>query len=334
MTRQFPFPPFPNGWFQVAYSDELTSGQVIPLSYFGRELVAFRGQDGQAAVLDAFCPHLGAHLGYGGKVEGNAIVCPFHAWKFDGCGGCTEVPYAKKIPPKAKLRAWPTREVNGLVMVWHHADGIEPAWELPALPEYLHEDWTVYERRRWQIKTRNQEMAENAVDSAHFHFLHGTSNMPESRAELLGHVLKVYSTTGMSTPRGGVDGSVESTSYGFGYSTVRFTGIVDTLLVSTITPIADELMDVRFNFTLKKLGDKDVTKTVGKAFIREVSRQLEQDIPIWEHKVYWDHPVLCDGDGPIGMFRKWSRQFYSQPTTPSTTEEQPGAKVALKVHAG
>ena len=107
---------------------------------------------------------------------------------------------------------------------------------------------------------------------------------------------------------------MESTSYGFGYSTVRFTGIVDTLLVSSITPIGEQLMDVRFNFTLKKLPDKDVTKTVGKAFIREVSRQLEQDIPIWEHKVYFDRPVLCDGDGPIGLFRKWSRQFYSSPS--------------------
>ncbi len=317
MTRQFPFPAFPNGWFQVAYSDELTAGQVLPLSYFGRELVAFRTAEGKAAVLDAFCPHLGAHLGYGGKVEGESIVCPFHAWKFDACGGCTEVPYAKKIPPKAKLRAWPVQEVNGLIMLWHHAEDAPPSFELPVLSEFGNEEWTTYERRRWQIKTRNQEMAENAVDSAHFHFLHGTSNMPESRAEIVGPLLKVYSTTGMSTPRGGVEGSVESTSYGFGYSTVRFTGIVDTLLVSSITPIADQLLDVRFNFTLKKLPDKDVTKTVGKAFIREVSRQLEQDIPIWEHKTYWDHPVLCDGDGPVGLFRKWSRQFYSIPSAPA-----------------
>jgi phenylpropionate dioxygenase-like ring-hydroxylating dioxygenase large terminal subunit len=313
MNRQFSFPPYPNGWFQVAYSDELAPGQVLPLSYFGRELVAFRGSDGTLSVLDAFCPHLGAHLGYGGKVEGQSIVCPFHAWRFDGCGGCVEVPYAKKIPPKAKMRAWPVREVNGLVMVWHHAEEQPPSWEVPALAEYGHDEWTTYERRRWKIRTRNQEMAENAVDSAHFHFLHGTSNMPQSRAEANGHMLRVISTTGMQTPRGGVDGTVESTSYGFGYSTVRFSGIVDTLLVSAMAPIDDEYVDVRFNFTLRKLPDKDVTKSVGKAFIGEVTRQLEQDIPIWEHKVFWEHPVLCDGDGPIGLFRKWSRQFYSRP---------------------
>ena len=46
----------------------------------------FRTEAGEVAVLDAFCPHMGAHLGHGGKVEGGGLVCPFHAWKFDGAG--------------------------------------------------------------------------------------------------------------------------------------------------------------------------------------------------------------------------------------------------------
>ena len=55
MKRTFPFPPYPNGWFGVGYSDEVAVGQVVPLSYFGRELVAFRGSDGKVSVLDACC---------------------------------------------------------------------------------------------------------------------------------------------------------------------------------------------------------------------------------------------------------------------------------------
>src|SRR5262245_54189057 len=135
MQRKYPFPAYPNGWFQVAYSDEISPGTVQPLSYFGRQLVIFRGADNNVSVLDAFCPHLGAHLGYGGRVEGNSIVCPFHAWKFDGCGGCTDVPYAKKIPPKARVGAWPVIERNGLVLVWHHAGGAAPQWDIPVLQE-------------------------------------------------------------------------------------------------------------------------------------------------------------------------------------------------------
>ncbi|MBW2403961.1 MAG: Rieske 2Fe-2S domain-containing protein [Deltaproteobacteria bacterium] len=69
---RFPIPRYPRGWFQVAYSDELEAGEVQPLKYFGVELVMFRTEDGEVSVLDAFCPHMGAHLGYGGKVDGLA----------------------------------------------------------------------------------------------------------------------------------------------------------------------------------------------------------------------------------------------------------------------
>ncbi len=322
MENRFYTPPIPNGWFQVAYADELLPGKVMPLRYFDKHLVAYRSESGEARVLDAFCPHLGAHLGHGGKVEGDSIRCPFHAWRFDGAGSCVEVPYAKKIPPKAKIKTWHVLEVAGLIMVWHHAGGEAPAWGLPEVPEVADPEWTDFERHRWQIKTRNQEMAENAVDSAHFHYVHGTSNMPKSNAEVKGHILRVYSDTGMETSRGHVDGSVESVSYGFGFGIVRFKGVVETLLVSSVTPIDSDHVDVRFNFSVKKLGGRDITSGVGKAFVTEVTRQLDQDIPIWENKIQWERPVLCDGDGPIGMFRTWCRQFY----TPSGEAPPPAGK--------
>ena len=63
----------------------------------GENWVAFRTEQGKAAILDAYCPHLGAHLAIGGKVVGNCIECPFHGWQFRAQDGqCTAVPYAKK----------------------------------------------------------------------------------------------------------------------------------------------------------------------------------------------------------------------------------------------
>ena len=58
--------PIPFGWFMVAYTDELLVGEVKPLFYFGKDLVLWRGEDGRARVIDAYCKHLGAHMGYGG----------------------------------------------------------------------------------------------------------------------------------------------------------------------------------------------------------------------------------------------------------------------------
>lgn len=314
MSR-FPFPRYPNGWFQIAYSHELEKGGVLPLKYFGKDLVLFRAEDGAPHLLDAHCAHLGAHLGFGGKVVDGCIKCPFHAWRFDGTGQCVEVPYSSKVPPKAKIKGWTIKEVNGLILAWHHAKGEGPQWDIDPIPEHGSEGWTPYEYRRWKIKTHNQEMAENAVDSAHFHYVHGTLEQPKTNAQVDGHLLRVFSETKMKTPMGNVGGSVESISFGFGYALTRFKGIVETLLVAGPTPIDDDYVDVRFAFTVKKHEHASVTSTVGAAFIREIERQLGQDIPIWENKIYVNPPLIADGDGPIGLFRRWTRQFYGESPT-------------------
>jgi 3-ketosteroid 9alpha-monooxygenase subunit A len=313
-------PPIPNGWFQVAYDDEVKPGDVVPLKYFGKDLVLFRTEAGELTVLDAFCPHLGAHLGHGGCVKGESIQCPFHAWRFGADGKCVEVPYAQRQPRKADIPRWHVSVHGGLVMVWHHAEGKEPEWRLPEVPEHGSDEWTDYITRRWQIRTRNQEMAENQVDSAHFHYVHGATNMPQSEASVDGHIMRVRSTTGMVTPMGPVEGIVASESHGFGFSMVRFGGIVDTLLISSVTPIDDDNVDVRFSFMVKKVGGKSVTSGVGKAFVAEIERQLEQDTPIWENKIQHARPLLCDGDGPIGLFRRWCTQFYSWPEEAQAAE--------------
>lgn len=312
--NRFPYPAYPMGWFQVAYADELGRGDVKPLKYFGQDLVLFRTEDGQAVLLDAHCPHLGAHLGYGGKVSGDSIVCPFHAWEYDCTGQCTKVPYGTRQPKAARVRAWNLIERNGLLMTWYHPDGDEPKWEIPALPEYNSDEWTDYTIRRWKIRTRNQEMAENAVDTQHFHYVHGAKNHPEAQLEMDGHIMRSTLNPMMETPMGPVEGKVQAHSHGFGFSVTRFTGLAETLLVNSVTPIDEEYVDARFAFTVKKVGGRDVTRGVGAAFVREIERQVEQDKPIWENKTYVKPPILSDGDGPIARYRRWARQFYTDPT--------------------
>jgi phenylpropionate dioxygenase-like ring-hydroxylating dioxygenase large terminal subunit len=315
-TRRFPF-GIPTGWFQVAWTSELEVGAVRPLRYFARDLVLFRGADGVARVLDAHCPHLGAHLGHGGTVAENALVCPFHAWEFDGGGRCTRIPYAERIPKKAELRAWTVDERNGLIMVWHDAANRPPLFTLPVVEEYNNPGWTPYRSRQWKVKSCNQELAENQVDAAHFRYLHGTTKMPVTHTERDGFRLTTQSTTSMSTPFGEVDGAIEVNAWGFGFTTTRFTGLAETFLIGAATPIDEETTELRFTFTVRDVG-KGITGGIGKAFMAEIGRQLEQDIPIWENKVYVDPPLLCEGDGPIGPFRAWARQFYPAPAESST----------------
>jgi phenylpropionate dioxygenase-like ring-hydroxylating dioxygenase large terminal subunit len=309
MKREFPF-GLPNGWFQAAYSDEVAVGQLVTLEYFGTELVLFRGDDGRARIFDAFCPHLGAHLGFGGRVVGNGVRCPFHAWEFDGEGRCARIPYAKRIPPKAEIRSWPVDEKNGLILVWFDKQGRPPSYEIPVVPEYESDEWTDYFRRDWVIRSRNQELAENIVDPVHFRFVHRTAEIPPTKAWIEDHVLRVHMDYPIAAGEEMQYGSIDAHCYGFGFGITRFEGIVDTTVVVSGTAIDEERVHNRLSFMVKKRESPEATEGLGKAFVAEIVRQFDEDIPIWENKTHWDRPVLCDGDGPIAVLRKWGEQFY------------------------
>ncbi|APR75922.1 Vanillate O-demethylase oxygenase subunit protein [Minicystis rosea] len=313
MKKRFPFSANPVGWYVVAYSDELAKGAVLPISYFGTELVLFRTEDGSPHVLDAHCPHLGAHLGHGGVVEGNVLRCPFHAWCFSGDGDCTSIPHAKKLPVAARLQAWPVCERNGFVLVHYHPEHEAPTSEVPIMPEHGSPEWTPYARRRWIIRTNIHDMVENAFDAMHFQHLHGLRNLPSPEVSFEGASCRMFTDTVMDTPAGQVKGALDIRKVGLGFGTARFTGVIETLVFTTLTPIDDERVDARFSFTVKKLPDAQATEAVGNRFIDELSRQVEQDIRIWEHKLYLERPLLTEGDGGITRFRRWARQFYPVP---------------------
>ena len=142
MSERIPM-PIPFGWFQVAYTHELAVAASMPLRYFDTDLVLFRTESGDARVLDAYCPHMGAHLGYGirgASVVGDSIVCPFHGWAYNGEGQCTNIPYANNMPPRVArgeqvIRPWPVRELNQVIYVWYHPQGLAPYFE----PEHIAE---------------------------------------------------------------------------------------------------------------------------------------------------------------------------------------------------
>ncbi len=310
MPRNFPF-PLPNGWFQVGYADELAPGDVLPLRYFGRDLVLYRSESGEARVIDAFCPHLGAHLGHGGKVEGETLRCPFHGWRFDGSGACVDVPYAKRIPPRAALKPWGVVERNQMIWTWYHAEGKEPDFEVPAFEEVGDPAWGKLTRHFWTVKSRNQELGENSVDRAHFRYVHGTMIVPESEITAEGPWRRSIQRADMKTPKGVVQGVIDSQNFGLGCSSIRFSGICDTLLIAGITPVDEDYVDVRFTFVQKNTEGGDPRGGVARAIIADIVKQLDEDIPIWENKTYDERPLLCDGDGPIGEWRRWCQQFYS-----------------------
>jgi nitrite reductase/ring-hydroxylating ferredoxin subunit len=313
MGDRFPF-PIPDGWFAVAWSGDVAPGDLRPLRCFGRDWVIYRTQGGEAGVMDAFCPHLGAHLGHGGCVEGETVVCPFHGWAWASDGRCAEIPYAKRIPPSLEIGRLPVCERNGAIFAWHHAAGAEPDWEVPELPEFVDPGWTTPEPFEMELATCCQELGENAHDPAHFVTVHGVPNPPDSEIAFEGRTKISINCGSFETPRGPVETLIRGESLGLGLGITRVSGITDMCFLAMNTPLDEENLKLRWSFTVPKTGDSDRAEGVGRAFMNEFMRQLEQDRPIWENKRYAARPKLCDGDGPIAEYRKWASQFYSQGT--------------------
>ena len=309
--------PMPFGWFAMCYSDELAAGEVKPLRYFERELVAWRGADGAARVLDAYCPHLGAHMGYGGKVDGNDLQCPLHSWRWNGEGAAVKIPYSRTIPPAMKKasceRAYPTREANGFVWAWYHPENAPPSYEVETFEEAGHPDWTDYEKHEWVVYGPMQTIAENGADSAHFRYVHGVANYPDYEISFDGHRRTAKVHVQMGTPQGTVDGAIAYGVDGSGQPWTRFTGMCETLLVTGVTPIARDTTHLRFAFTQLKADRDGPRGGLARAMIKDICKQLDQDKVVWDRQKYIESPPLCSGDGPINDFRIFFRQFYAGP---------------------
>jgi 3-ketosteroid 9alpha-monooxygenase subunit A len=317
--------PIPFGWYCVAIGGELAPGDVKPLRYFDRDLVLFRTAAGKAVLLDAFCPHLGAHLGVGGSVEGENIACPFHGWQYNSEGVCTSVPYASRIPPKIEgkpvIHSYPVTECNGLVWGWYHPENIDPLFEVEVVRELDSDTWSDLDCYDWEINTHPQETGENAVDTAHFIYVHSMANLPEGEITVEGHTRNTEITMkspAMNPETGEVDlqgeevthGHLITRSIGPGQTVQYLKTYFDTIMIGTITPINDQRLQLRFCFS-QPMGASEEQRTIAQGQVDTVVSQVAQDIIIWENKRYQDNPILCDRDGPINKYRKWYSQFYA-----------------------
>lgn len=317
--------PYPDGWFAVAFADELPPGRMLRRRFMGEDLVVYRTRSGVLRVVEPYCPHLGAHLGYGGWVEGEEIVCPFHHYAFETGGACVRTGYGTR-PPIARLVQREVREINGAILVWHHASGAPPAWEVPAQST---EGFPPPFRHMATIVDHPQDVVENAIDTGHIgpvhNYLHARVRRP---FEAHGPSFTIAASGDRVFPLlGPAEIAFDIVVHGLGHIWVEAT--IPRLRAAArwlamATPIDPRHVEFRFCVSLRVGRDPGgsraqlllswlLTHGLGPAFRSD----LRQDFPIWEHKVYVERPRLAKGDGPIPAYRRWAEQFYSQPTVPN-----------------
>ncbi|NUP07226.1 MAG: Rieske 2Fe-2S domain-containing protein [Polyangiaceae bacterium] len=326
-------PPFPRGWYAIGLSEEFARGQVATRQLVGKELVVFRTRQGVVSVMDPICPHLGAHMGHGGTVEGESLRCPFHGFRFGVDGTCVATGYATN-PPKVKARTWHVRENHGAVLVYFDPDGLAPTFEIPELDPT---GFSPLRHKSYRFRGHPQDTTENSVDFGHLSIVHGYEQVKmrselETRGAYLTAKYSMHRPVGLlGAGFGGVDAEFHVHVHGLGYSFVEV--LVPKLGFETrnfvyATPVGEMDLELRIAISIRHLHKTPnlvrplklaaqigpLRRLVEAALMRQAfgaySHDVEQDFVIWKHKQFVPRPALALGDGPVMRYRRWAEQFY------------------------
>lgn len=169
-----------NGWIPVKESSKVGPGQVKRATIYGKDLIITRSEDGkQVNILDAYCPHGGAHIGIGGLVRNindePCVQCPFHGWTYRAKDGeCVDIPYQKKkcIPTQARIKSYACCEVDNFIYIWHDMDGNGPSWTMTSTQQLDDNKWMQAGRSCHISNLELEYMQENGADLNHFAGIH------------------------------------------------------------------------------------------------------------------------------------------------------------------
>lgn len=177
LTRTGPDTPmgrmFRSYWIPALLAEELPEDGCPPVrvKLLGERLLAVRGETGEYGLIDEFCAHRGVSLWFG-RVEGGGIRCPYHGWKYDLAGQCTEVPSEPAengFCNKIKLAGYPLIRRGDVLWAYmgpKESVPPEPEWEFALVPPE-----NSFTSKRLQECNWLQAM-EGGIDSSHVSWLH------------------------------------------------------------------------------------------------------------------------------------------------------------------
>jgi 3-ketosteroid 9alpha-monooxygenase subunit A len=317
---------FARGWHCLGLAEPFRDGKPHAVEAFGTKLVVFATEGGELNVLDAYCRHMGGDLSQG-TVKGEAIACPFHDWRWGGDGRCKQIPYAKRIPLRARTRSWLTLERNGQLFVYHDPEGNPPP-ENVVIPETKGAsgpEWSDWTWDTVRIEGSNcREIIDNMVDMAHFFYIHFA--FPTYFKNVFeGHISTQYLNSrarpdvnlGSSYSAEGVTLRSEASYYGPSYMIndlwQDFHGTtIETVLINCHYPVTPDSFVLQWGVSVKKLPGlpKEKADKVAGKLAKSFGIGFLQDVEIWRNKTRIDNPLLCEEDGPVYQLRRWYEQFY------------------------
>jgi 3-ketosteroid 9alpha-monooxygenase subunit A len=316
---------YARGWHCLGLSDTFRDGKPHRVEAFEMKLVVWADSQGGLNVLDAYCRHMGGDLTQG-EVKGDQVACPFHDWRWGGDGKCKEIPYARRVPLRARTQRFETAERNGQLFIWHDPEGSAADHDIlpPEIPDVLTDAYTDWSWHTKQINGSHcRELIDNVADMAHFYYVHFA--FPTSFRNIFeGHTATQFmSSKGRPDKGQGGYGDEDSTlksvatyygpAYMINWLTVDYKGFVtDLVLINCHLPTSQNSFTLQYGIAVKKpegLDDKTV-QYIADRYVESFSSGFLQDVAIWENKAPVQNPQLCEEDGPVYQLRRWYEQFY------------------------
>ena len=331
--------PYPNAWYVVAVSKELKPGAVTSVTICGKNLVVFRPLKEPVAVLDAYCTHLGSHLGLGsqiGSVTTDCLKCPFHGWCFDRNGELRSAPTADAPigNQKAAIKSYNCLEKNGVILVWidstfFKSDTIsEIPYSIPSISQVEGSSATyIYKGFVENITDCHiNDIAENGADVSHLQTVHYPFVFP-SMTPILSHTWKATWNAGEGERVHIADMTVDQNMCFLGLSLpggvhveIQQVGLSLVLLdmktplgrlfvIESVTPISPLKQRVLHTVYADPAVPSFLVQLVMNAHIIH----HEKDVPIWANKKYLGsgEALLIKSDSNISLYRRWAKQFIN-----------------------
>ncbi|MDP9823141.1 Rieske 2Fe-2S domain-containing protein [Nocardioides massiliensis] len=315
---------YARGWHCLGVERQFADGKPHGIEAFGTKLVVWADSKGDINVIDGYCRHMGGDLTQG-SVKGDEVACPFHDWRWGGDGKCKAIPYARRVPLRARTQKYPVVIRNGQVLIWHDPEGSEPDLDIlpPELPGIGTDAWTDW---FWEVNpiegSHCRELIDNVVDMAHFYYVH--LSFPTSFRNVFEgtQATQFMESKGRPDVSGGYGATdmflkSEATYYGPAYMInwlwVDYKGFeTEVVLINCHLPTGPDSFTLQYGIAVRKPEglDEASAQYVAKKYADMFGEGFLQDVHIWKNKVPVQNPLLCEEDGPVYQLRRWYEQFY------------------------
>lgn len=298
-----------NGWHQVAFRRDLVD-ELTPVWIGRRPLVLVDRPEGVAA-FDAACPHRGANLAYGGRVDGDVVVCPFHGHRI-ALG--TAAPHTRY-----RVRGYTTLEFGGCIFVLvaeRHENG------LSRFLEGLVDTHVFVPGFSLSSRVAPEYVIENAFDAEHFKAVHGLERTPRlgvERGEDGEMIVEgTFETSGANPWQDDGDGGPDEPSRSRFCAHVFSPTLVASelgdpggahVVITSATPSPDGGSIIRLSLAVRKGPTDDADARVARSLLFGSKTAFEQDLAVWDHLVPDVTPDFGPGDKLVLQFHDFCTSF-------------------------